>query len=671
MREPFTELKETIEDSPDFVSKEFMGFWRKVLEIMEKTNLHDKDSKEYKLKFSQLFEQIVESLKTTEVDRERNLLDELLGADLLQIKEKDLPGKLDDPTSPLGFYKYTSSLKHENAFRIQVPCCASGIEVPLDGRGVTLAYMRNLHKHLPTAEIGLTLDKIIKLGSKDDIALLRNFKEKLSKALDHFKLSFPLIPVLGPPNFYLEGRRFYRQKGIPDYHCCAMTPGAIIPEEYYGEIYRPGMAGDKGFQPGSFIDVNIVGNEKWNKEFERKGSLNPYRPIHKDSSLDRAEKAGSRIHYIVDMEKVSDALGKGIEKWDREKYRKDAINILDYQLSNTSFTLYLTKSLRKAWMENLMQTATAPIRDILEDARFSGPEIVTSTTDRYRTYTLRDQDGKAVIGFQLDTADLEEFYPELWEEFPSFLFGLPEEKRKKLVYYMKKDNRRWQDVLDSPIRMMAVEPNRFKVNGQREKPAETLVDYLLGKTYLKEKVSYIKQSDRMKEEPESFASKSFREEIELQEELDFNQRQKHAVKYIEQRGKITNREYRGLFDVSHDTAYRDLKDLIEKGKVRRKGDGRGSYYELENSDVLSDEKLDIFPGFDPTEWPNCFRDHLGTYLKELRKQRGLTQKEVAEGCNISRDYVSRLELGERKNPSLKVFERLFEFLTDKQGSSKT
>ena len=35
-----------------------------------------------------------------------------------------------------------------------------------------------------------------------------------------------------------------------------------------------------------------------------------------------------------------------------------------------------------------------------------------------------------------------------------------------------------------------------------------------------------------------------------------------------------------LFEVSYDTAYRDLHELLEKGLVKRQGQGRATYYVL-------------------------------------------------------------------------------------------
>ena len=45
-------------------------------------------------------------------------------------------------------------------------------------------------------------------------------------------------------------------------------------------------------------------------------------------------------------------------------------------------------------------------------------------------------------------------------------------------------------------------------------------------------------------------------------------------------------------------------------------------------------------------------------LRGLRKQRGLTQDDVAKKAGVTRFYISQLESGLRKNPSLPVLKRL-------------
>jgi len=68
-------------------------------------------------------------------------------------------------------------------------------------------------------------------------------------------------------------------------------------------------------------------------------------------------------------------------------------------------------------------------------------------------------------------------------------------------------------------------------------------------------------------------------EIEI-DESELNERQKKALDLIREKGRITNREYRKMFNVVKDTAIRDLKELVDKEMVVRMGAGRNVYYNL-------------------------------------------------------------------------------------------
>jgi transcriptional regulator with XRE-family HTH domain len=49
---------------------------------------------------------------------------------------------------------------------------------------------------------------------------------------------------------------------------------------------------------------------------------------------------------------------------------------------------------------------------------------------------------------------------------------------------------------------------------------------------------------------------------------------------------------------------------------------------------------------------------LSTVLRTLREQKGLTQEHVAKRAGVTKPYLSQLESGKRKNPSLPVLKRL-------------
>jgi ATP-dependent DNA helicase RecG len=62
---------------------------------------------------------------------------------------------------------------------------------------------------------------------------------------------------------------------------------------------------------------------------------------------------------------------------------------------------------------------------------------------------------------------------------------------------------------------------------------------------------------------------------------NMNERQMKAMSYVEEEGRITNREYRQLCpDVNAETLRLDLVDLVDKGLLLKIGDKKGTYYIL-------------------------------------------------------------------------------------------
>ncbi len=63
--------------------------------------------------------------------------------------------------------------------------------------------------------------------------------------------------------------------------------------------------------------------------------------------------------------------------------------------------------------------------------------------------------------------------------------------------------------------------------------------------------------------------------------IDLNDRQLKALGFLKNNKRITNREYQSNFNVSRNTASRDLADLVEKGILKASDiKGAGSFYEL-------------------------------------------------------------------------------------------
>ena len=55
--------------------------------------------------------------------------------------------------------------------------------------------------------------------------------------------------------------------------------------------------------------------------------------------------------------------------------------------------------------------------------------------------------------------------------------------------------------------------------------------------------------------------------------------------------------------------------------------------------------MDLFSSKCATSFYNARQIKIGEFLKELRKEKGLTQEQLAEQFNVSRKSVSRWETG--------------------------
>lgn len=63
--------------------------------------------------------------------------------------------------------------------------------------------------------------------------------------------------------------------------------------------------------------------------------------------------------------------------------------------------------------------------------------------------------------------------------------------------------------------------------------------------------------------------------------IQINHRQRKAISFLKQHGRITNRDYRTLIpNVSAETIRRDLSELVEHGVLIKIGDKKGTYYIL-------------------------------------------------------------------------------------------
>jgi len=84
-----------------------------------------------------------------------------------------------------------------------------------------------------------------------------------------------------------------------------------------------------------------------------------------------------------------------------------------------------------------------------------------------------------------------------------------------------------------------------------------------------------------KEEAGGFAVVLRKSKIPELSELELNEREKKAIEYIKEHGRITNREYQILCPmITRETLRKDLNDLITKKIIVKRGFRRGVFYEF-------------------------------------------------------------------------------------------
>lgn len=90
---------------------------------------------------------------------------------------------------------------------------------------------------------------------------------------------------------------------------------------------------------------------------------------------------------------------------------------------------------------------------------------------------------------------------------------------------------------------------------------------------------------------------TLREEIteELLREKGLNDRQIKAVNYLKENGRIRRKTYCNIYEVGKTLAYEELNEMVEKGIIKRRGKGRGTYYILKTKRTINERLTDDSP----------------------------------------------------------------------------
>jgi ATP-dependent DNA helicase RecG len=89
---------------------------------------------------------------------------------------------------------------------------------------------------------------------------------------------------------------------------------------------------------------------------------------------------------------------------------------------------------------------------------------------------------------------------------------------------------------------------------------------------------------------------STKEKFEEEKKAELNERQKKAIEFLRENGKISRKQYVALCGCSERTALDDLIDLVKKGLTERKGAGKGTYYEIRAKYAQNTRKNPEFGG---------------------------------------------------------------------------
>jgi predicted HTH transcriptional regulator len=87
---------------------------------------------------------------------------------------------------------------------------------------------------------------------------------------------------------------------------------------------------------------------------------------------------------------------------------------------------------------------------------------------------------------------------------------------------------------------------------------------------------------------------------------ELNERQIQLVQFVQHHGRITRRQYEELTQIGGTVAKQDLRGLIARGLLVRRGAGPGTYYVIPESSRLSDN---LAPDRRPIATGNTGRGH--------------------------------------------------------------
>ena len=485
-------------------TRQFVRFWNQVLQAIAQSEARGEQSQAENVRLS--LQALLGFLEAgMPEDETAAIRQRITGATTCVIPISELPGDVDDPTTPVGFYRLLDPLwSGDDDYTLHLPHAFSLLETTLQGSAMVAASMRSANKETSSGQIEVACRTAKRLHEEIGQNDLGSLYRQVSFAVDEAFLRTPFLSLERPEDFYRHGCRYYAQ-GELDYFKCGVTSGFVIPEEYYGErVYEahgPGITQEPFLKPGCFGLESIANLQPWTELVatslaEGDGSYDaltdhPYRPLYFDSALDRLAHKGGHFHNLIDVERTGLRLRERAEHWDERgqlsAYLQDASAILAYFLCAPSVSVYFVRSLDSSWRNEIPKTDEVGQR--FGQSPIAAPFITSLLSDRICVYTSRGALRSINRGFWVNPHVLDYLQPASqrgWEVIPFYLLGLSPKVLQELlnqtgdrrVYWLGK-------YIQAPTRALFREANRVELpKGKRTQQqamafCEQIIDELL------------------------------------------------------------------------------------------------------------------------------------------------------------------------------------------------
>lgn len=257
-------------------------------------------------------------------------------------------GDPEDIESPVGFYREQSSCPQfdPDYFLIYVPCTFSPPARLAYGPEVCTLYA--LAKNAQLDISGYYQAAAARFAAVSPSGLpARTHGSRLIRLVEKFKQTLALfIRLSNSQHFYEEGIRFYHhpEKGVS--YTTSTTPGLLLPKEYYGSVYFPGIT--KLVPPGRIHDAFSLGNpgssaffawryllrEQLHHHPEDAIAKNPFRLAYFENGFLPAKRA----NYLIIGDSAQAALRRSLLKWQNQglgnEYVEDIVLLVSTYLGN-------------------------------------------------------------------------------------------------------------------------------------------------------------------------------------------------------------------------------------------------------------------------------------------------------------------------------------------------